>query len=83
MGKRDKYMDLLKKGTNSEQYKIIKESQDLWIKQTEKDHQIVDKLIWNHGGTMYFDIAAVEDKDLIKNRAEFLRTIYSIHTNQY
>ena len=79
----NKYLLLLKKSTTKEQYKIIKDSQNLWIKEKEKDYQVVDKFIYNHGGTMYFDIAAGEYKDIIKNRALFLKNLYLVHTDKY
>lgn len=79
----NKYLKLLRKSTTPEQYKNIEKSQNLWIQQSEIDHKIINELIWDHGGTLYFDIGASEDKDLIKKRAEFLKTIYLVHSDTY
>ena len=78
----DKYIKLLEQSTTKEQYKLIKDSQDLWLIQSKKDNDIINEFIFNHGGTMYYDIAAGDYEELIKNRAEFLKWVYEIHTDK-
>ncbi len=78
----DKYIKLLEQSTTKEQYKLIKDSQNLWLQQSKKDNDIINEFIFNHGGTMYFDIAASDYEELIKNRAEFLKWVYKIHTDR-
>lgn len=77
----DKYMKLLEKETTSEQYKKIQDSQFLWIKQNKKDNEIITDLVFNHEGTMYYDIASTLYLDLTKKRAKMLKAIYDIHTD--
>jgi len=76
-----KYLNELKKVTTKEQYQLITESQNLWLKQNKKDRDIIYELIFNHGGTMYFDLAAGDNEELVKNRAEFLKWVYNVHTD--
>ena len=78
----NKYIKLLKQSTTKEQFKLIKDSQDLWLQQSKKDNDIINVFIFNHGGTMYYDIAAGDYEELIKNRAEFLKWVYEIHTDK-
>ena len=78
----DKYIKLLEQSTTKEQFKLIKDSQNLWLQQSKKDNDIINEFIFNHGGTIYFDIAASDYEELIKNRAEFLKWVYEIHTNK-
>ena len=78
----NKYLKLLEQSTKKEQYNLIKDSQDLWLIQSKKDNDIINEFIFNHGGTMYYDIAASDYEELIKNRAEFLKWVYEIHTDK-
>ncbi|MBQ3641981.1 DUF1311 domain-containing protein, partial [bacterium] len=77
-----KYLTLMKKEMKHEEYQKIAESQSLWEKQSKKDRQLVEDFILNHGGTIYFDFASLDDQTIIKNRAEFLQEIYEVYTNQ-
>ncbi len=72
----------MKKATTNEQYKLIENSQNSWTDQKQNDNNIINEFIFNHGGTMYFDVAASDYEEIIKNRAEFLKQIYLIHTDQ-
>lgn len=74
----DKYIKKLKKVTTEEQYKLILESQTTWEETYKKDKKVIKELIFNHGGTIYYDIASVEFQQLAKNRAEFLSNLYNI-----
>lgn len=74
----NKYIKKLKKVTTKEQYKLILESQTTWEETYKKDKKVVLELIFNHGGTMYYDIASVQTQQLAKNRAEFLSELYYI-----
>ena len=71
-----KYLKLLKNVTTKEKYKLILESQTDWEKTYKKDKKVVNELIFNYGGTLYYDIASVEAQQLAKNRAEFLSDLY-------
>ena len=42
----------------------------------------IKELIFNHGGTIYYDIASVEFQQLVKNRAEFLFELYYILSHE-
>ena len=72
----------MEQSTTKEQFKLIKDSQNLWLQLNKKDNVIINEFIFNHGGTMYFDIAASDYEELIKNRAEFLKWVYEIHTDK-
>ena len=78
----NKYIKLLEQSTTKEQFKLIKDSQNLWLQQSKKDNDIINEFIFNHGGTIYYDIAAGDYEELIKNRAEFLKWVYEIHTDK-
>lgn len=78
----NKYLLLLKESTTSEQYKLIKASQNAWINQKQNDNNIINEFVFNHGGTLYYDLAAGDYEEIIKNRAEFLKWIYDVHTDK-
>ena len=58
----DKYIKKLEKVTTEEQYKLILDSQTAWEETYKKDKKVVNELIFNHGGTMYYDIASIESQ---------------------
>lgn len=72
----DKYIKKLEKVTTKEQYKLILESQIAWKETYKKDKKVVNEIIFNHGGTMYYDIASVQTQQLAKTRAEHLISLY-------
>ena len=76
-----KYLNKLKEATTKEQYKLIEDSQALWLKQSNKDRTIIEELVLSHGGTMYSDLAASDNTEISKNRAEFLKWIFMVHTD--
>jgi len=73
---RIKYLELIQQVTTEEEYKLIKASENSWETQRKKDEDIITKFILNHGGTMYYDIAAGDSNDLIEDHAKFLKYIY-------
>ena len=77
-----KSLELLKQSMTEEQYKIIKDNQYLWIKQNKSNNEIINKFIFNHSGTMYYQLAVSDIVELKKQRAEFLNWIYKIHTDK-
>lgn len=77
-----KYLDLLQKSMTAEKYKLISDSQNLWRQQSKKDNDVINEFVFNHGGTLYYDLAADDYEEIIKKRAEFLKWIYEIHTDK-
>ncbi|MBR6164150.1 DUF1311 domain-containing protein [bacterium] len=78
----EKYLGLLKQSMTNEEYKQIQTNQDLWITQNKSNNEIITQFVFNHGGTMYYQIASdyyVQDK---KQRAEFLKAIYNTYNNE-
>jgi len=76
-----KYLNLLKTVMPHEEYKIIEKNHNMWLEQNKKDNAIIDKFIFNHGGTMYQQIGAEENVKLKKQRRDFLKEIYDCYTN--
>ncbi len=77
-----KYLDLLKITVTTEQYKIVEDSQNLWLKQIQKDSDVINEFIYNNKGTMYKEIAADDYTEIVKNRAMFLKWIYVIYADK-
>ncbi len=73
---RIKYLKLIQQVTTEEEYKLIKSIENNWEIQRKKDEDIITKFILNHGGTMYYDIAAGDYNDIIEDHAKFLKYIY-------
>lgn len=77
----EKYLSLLKESMSDEQYKHIQNNQDLWKKQNKNNNDIITEFVFNHGGTMYYQVAYDYYVQNQKQRAEFLKSIYEIHNN--
>ncbi len=77
----DKYLNLLKDKMTSEEYKNIQENQVLWIMQNKSNNEIITKFVFNHGGTMYYQLASSDFVQEKKQRAEFLKWIYDVYTD--
>ncbi|MCD7878520.1 MAG: DUF1311 domain-containing protein [Candidatus Gastranaerophilales bacterium] len=77
----NKYLELLKTAATPEQFKLIQDSQKLWVEQSDKDNKIINEFVFNHGGTMYFDLAASDYEEIVETRAKFLKWIYDVHTD--
>ena len=71
----DKYIGLLKNVTTEEDYKNILEAQTQWKKYQEAEFKAVSILI-NKQGTIYQNILASEECDLVKQRAQNLKNFY-------
>jgi len=78
----EKYESLLKNAMDSKDYKYIETSQELWKKQNKTDNEIIEKFIFNHGGTIYYDYAAETSRAAAKNRTLFLQEVYMVYSNQ-
>ena len=74
----DNYIKKLKIVSNKTEFDYIMKSQNLWQKQIEKDSVFIYELIYNHPGTIHFDIATACLRELIISREEFLKFIYYI-----
>lgn len=78
----EKYMSLLKQSMNNEQYELIKKNQDLWKIQNKSNDKIITEFVFNHGGTMYYQIASSYYVQELKQRAEFLKNIYETYNDE-
>ncbi len=76
-----KYLNLLEEKTTKEQYQLIKDNNELWWNLYQSDEKIINEFIINHGGTLYYQLGISDETELIKNRAQFLKWIYDIHTD--
>ena len=71
----DKYIGLLKNVTTEEDFKNILEAQTQWKKYQEAEFKAVSILI-NKQGTIYQNLLASEDCDLVTQRAQNLKNFY-------
>ena len=71
----DKYISLLKNVTSEDEYNNILEAQTQWKKYQEAEFKAVSILI-NKQGTIYQNILASEECDLVKQRAQNLKNFY-------
>ena len=68
-----KYLKLLKNEMSYSEYKLIEKNHNMWIEQNKKNNEMIDKFIFNHGGTMYQQIGLDKKVELKKQRTEFLK----------
>ena len=76
-----RYLELLKKSMTTKEYKLIENNYKIWQKQNQSDNEIIKNFIFNHGGTMYYQLAASDYSELKKQRAEFFKWIYNVYTD--
>ncbi len=73
----DKYMNLLKENLEESDYEVIQKAQEDW-KEFQKSEFEAKGLIFDKQGTMYQNIAAGEKTELVKQRAQELKSLYEI-----
>ena len=78
----EKYMVFFKQTMTDDEYSYIQRNQNSWKKQNESTTEIISKYVFNHGGTMYYQVASGIYAQEIKQRAEFLKLIYEIYNNE-
>ena len=71
----DKYVSLLKNVTSEEEYKNILNAQNQWKEYQEAEFKAVSILI-NKQGTIYQNFLAGRDCELVKQRAQCLKSFY-------
>ena len=71
----DKYMRLLKNVTSKDEYNNILEAQTQWKKYQEAEFKAVSILI-NKQGTIYQNILAGEECNIVKQRAHDVKSFY-------
>ena len=71
----DKYVNLLKDVTSKDEYNNILEAQTQWKKYQEAEFKAVSILI-NKQGTIYQNILAGKERNLVKQRAHDVKSFY-------
>ena len=71
----DKYIGLLKNVTSEEEYNDILKAQSKWKKYQEAEFKAVSILI-NKQGTIYQNFLAGKECELVKQRAQDLKSFY-------
>ena len=78
----DKYINLLKNVTSDDEYNNILEAQIQWRKYQEAEFKAVSILI-NKQGTIYQNILAGKELDLVKQRAHALKSFYTYLSEEW
>ena len=72
----EKYYSLLEKVMTKEQFKALQNSQKIWEKYKQAQFNVNKSVFDNVQGTMYINILASEQMNIIKQRARELENLY-------